>query len=361
MTGTSLRRELSLGLTCGGDNDGAGAGQDDSCNRDMLLSNFLQNQNNEEDNRVTQLQNTGPGFQTESDADPEEEVSNSDILKAVVEGHLLQHQHNVAIQRILDSLDKLNLSSTSKSSGSGGAAAAASSTSTQDQDVVVTDFREIKSAGDLTKFGFTFSAENKVVLCDLCQTEFKYSGLDYDGDIQSRDFMNLKKNLKGHLQSQKHVAKEVQKKKENEKDKQLLSRNQLAAQNLGRAVYANVKMRQSLEMFEDQVMILHLSGAEVGNINNSKNFVRKFRPELAAAVRQMKIKFLTSPTKATAFLPGFNFTGDGATTGKRSRQFMGINICVPDSLDLIQSIFLGADLLTEGKTGVLLTQSILKM
>ena len=217
MTGLSLRRELSLSLTSGGDNDGAGAGQDDSCNRDMLLSNFLQNQNNEKDNRVTQLQNPGPGFQTENDANPEEVVSNSDILKAVVEGNLLQHQQNVAIQRVFDLLDKLNLS---KPSGSVGAAAAASST--QDQDVVVTDFREIKSADDLRKFGFTFSAENKVVLCDLCQTEFKYSGLDYEGDIQSRDFINLKKNLKAHLQSQKHVAKEVQMKKEKEKTKKLL-------------------------------------------------------------------------------------------------------------------------------------------
>ena len=213
----SLRRELSLSLTSGGDNDGAGAGQDDSCNRDMLLSNFLQNQNNEKDNRVTQLQNPGPGFQTENDANPEEVVSNSDILKAVVEGNFLQHQQNVAIQRVLDSLDKLNLS---KPSGSVGAAAAASSK--QDQNVVVTDFREIKSADDLRKFGFTFSAENKVVLCDLCQTEFKYSGLDYEGDIQSRDFINLKKNLKAHLQSQKHVAKEVQMKKEKEKTKKLL-------------------------------------------------------------------------------------------------------------------------------------------
>ena len=51
--------------------------------------------------------------------------------------------------------------------------------------------------------------------------------------------MNLKGRLKVHLQSQKYVAKEVQKKKENEKDKQHLSRNQLAAQNLGWAVYAN--------------------------------------------------------------------------------------------------------------------------
>ena len=101
----SQKRALSLSLTSGGDNDGAGAGQDDSCNRDMLLSNFLQNQNNEKDNRVTQLQNPGPGFQTENDADPEEVVSNSDILKAVVEGNLLQHQQSVAIQRVLDSLD----------------------------------------------------------------------------------------------------------------------------------------------------------------------------------------------------------------------------------------------------------------
>ena len=45
--------------------------------------------------------------------------------------------------------------------------------------------------------------------------------------------MNLKGRLKVHLQSQKHVAKEVQKKKENEKDKQHLSRNQLASDRLG--------------------------------------------------------------------------------------------------------------------------------
>ena len=56
----------------------------------------------------------------------------------------------------------------------------------------------------------------------ICQTEFKYSGLDCEGDIQSRDFINLKKNLKAHLQSQKHVAKEVQMKKEKEKTKKLL-------------------------------------------------------------------------------------------------------------------------------------------
>ena len=119
----------------------------------LLLSNFLQNQNNEKDNRVTQLQNPGPGFQTENDANPEEVVSNSDILKAVVEGNLLQHQQNVAIQRVFDSLDKLNLS---KPSGSVGAAAAASST--QDQDVVVTDFREIKSADDLLESSDSHSA-----------------------------------------------------------------------------------------------------------------------------------------------------------------------------------------------------------
>ena len=132
-------------------------------------------------------------------------------------------------------------------------------------------------------------------------------------------------------------------------------------EDLTKPMHFNVKLRQSLKMFEEQVNILHLSGAEVGNINNSEIFVRKFRPELAAVVRQMKQKFLSSPLKATGCLPPFSFTADGATFKKISNQFMGINGPVPDSKDLIQSIFLAADHLTEGKTGVLLTQSILEM
>ena len=104
-----------------------------------------------------------------------------------------------------------------------------------------------------------------------------------------------------------------------------------------------------------------MSGAEVGNINNSENFVRNFRPALASAVRRLKTKFLTTPYKATGFLPPGSLTADGATAKRITRQFMGINLFVPDSEDLIQSVFLAADHLKEGKTGVLLTKSILEV
>ena len=40
---------------------------------------------------------------------------------------------------------------------------------------------------------------------------------------------------------------------------------------------------------------------------------------------------------------------------------MGCNMLVPDSQDLIQLVFLAADLLKEGKTGELLTKLILEM
>ena len=131
--------------------------------------------------------------------------------------------------------------------------------------------------------------------------------------------------------------------------------------NIGRLAYANIKLRQSLESFEDGLMVLHLSGAEVGNINNSEFFVRKFRPELASAIRQLLRKFLSTPMKSTGFLAPGSFSADGATFKDRCRQFMGFNVMVPDSADLIQSVFLAADLLLEGKTGALLTQSILKV
>ena len=173
--------------------------------------------------------------------------------------------------------------------------------------------------------------------------------------------MNMKGSVKKHLKSHQHITNEVQAKKDLEKNKHLLSRNHLAGMNLGRLVYSNVKLRQSLQAFEDHVNLLHMSGAEVGNINNSSMFVRKFRPELAKAVRQLKIKFLTTPMKATGHVPPVSLTADGATFKKRSRQFLGFNVLVYDGDELIQSIFLAADLLTEGKTGDLLTQSILKM
>lgn len=314
------------------------------------------------------LTHAGDSIETQRGENTTETVSNSEILNAVVQGNLLQHQINIAIQRISASIQTMSVSpGPSKTSAVvdsavvDSAVVASAVVDSSKKENGVPDFREVKSVKDLAKFGFTYSTENKVVSCDLCDIEFKYSGNDYEDNIQTREFMNIKGALKKHLKSQKHLTKETQAKREVEKNKQLLSRNQLAGLNLGRLVYANVKLRQSLKMFEEQVLILHLSGAEVGNINNSEIFVRKFRPELAEVVRQIKTKFLSTPLKATGFLPPGSFTADGATFKKRSRQFAGFTVPVPDSKELIQSIFLAADLLTDGKTGVLLTESILEM
>ena len=43
---------------------------------------------------------------------------------------------------------------------------------------------------------------------------------------------------------------------------------------------------------------------------------------------------------------------------RKTRQFIGVNVLVPDSHQLIQSVFLSAPVLHQGKTGKELTESI---
>ena len=43
---------------------------------------------------------------------------------------------------------------------------------------------------------------------------------------------------------------------------------------------------------------------------------------------------------------------------RKTRQFIGVNVLVPDSHQLIQSVFLSAPVLHQGKTGKALTESI---
>ena len=68
--------------------------------------------------------------------------------------------------------------------------------------------------------------------------------------------------------------------------------------------------------------------------------------------------FFSSPTVPTGFRPPLAYTAGGATFKRRCRQFHGVNVVVPDSQMLIESISLGQDVLTEGKTGELQVKSI---
>ena len=68
----------------------------------------------------------------------------------------------------------------------------------------------------------------------------------------------------------------------------------------------------------------------------------------------LQFHFGTNPLNKTLL------SGDGATYERRSRQFHGVNVIVPGSENLIVSISIGQDLLKSGKTGALLTESIIK-
>ena len=86
----------------------------------------------------------------------------------------------------------------------------------------------------------------------------------------------------------------------------------------------------------------------------------KLRPFIANSVRNLRFHFFSTHTPQTGFLPPISFTADGATYKRKCRQFHGCNVLISNSSDLIQSVSLGQDVLSEGKTGDLLTKSIVE-
>ena len=93
----------------------------------------------------------------------------------------------------------------------------------------------------------------------------------------------------------------------------MLSRNEKAGMIVTREAFKTIKLRNSVRSFEISLLLLSKAGEDIGNINNSKNFVPRIRPYLASAVRENKKSFFSAPSKETAFKRPVHLTSDGGT------------------------------------------------
>ena len=223
---------------------------------------------------------------------------------------------------------------------------------------LIQKFREARSIKDIENLGFSF--EDGILSCNICEEMFTFDEeeTDFTDKILSSQFRGLKKRVKKHLVTSKHIDKVTEKEEEDKQKVRIMSKNETAGMNVGRAAYACMKLRRSKREFETDIYLLKTAGAEVGNINHSENFLGKLRPYVSQSVKALVNNFFSSPTIPTGFCPPVAFTADGATFKRRCRQFHGVNVVVPDSQMLIESISLGQDVLTEGKSGDLLVKSI---
>ena len=128
---------------------------------------------------------------------------------------------------------------------------------------------------------------------------------------------------------------------------------------IARICYVEYKEGNSKRHFETEVLKASLNGTDLGNLNRLDPFPRKFRPFVKSEIHERTKTFFNSRLEQTGFKPALNISADKGTNVHRSRQFTTIKTCVPDSPNLISSIFLGEPVVKK-HDGIGVTDSIVE-
>ena len=110
---------------------------------------------------------------------------------------------------------------------------------------------------------------------------------------------------------------------------------------IGRICYLIYQEGRSKQSFEIEVVKAVKIGADMGDINHSKNFVDKFRPYVSDEVHKRTASFLTTRLVQTGYLPPLNIQADKGTNVHRTRQFLSVITVIPDSDCLLGCIYVG--------------------
>ena len=157
------------------------------------------------------------------------------------------------------------------------------------QKVPIFEYQEFKDGGE--------------VVCAVCSTSFKYSnGLMSDFTQEKRlglEFANLMGSLRRHVETKRHEKAEKELKHQELLKTKEDGRNSAIGQRLGRLVYYLVKNGRPDQDYTTLVQINGVNGCDMGEMNHSHNFVSKFLPSLAEAVKGRWRKVLSSPMVAT--------------------------------------------------------------
>ena len=104
--------------------------------------------------------------------------------------------------------------------------------------------------------------------------------------------------------------------------------------------YLNYQKARPLSDYGDLIAVNVQGEIDMGNINHSEYFARKFLPCVANVV-QNKVKFLSNLMTQTEFKSPVKIIAHKDTCKHRTRQLVSGLIVVSDADDLIQPIYLG--------------------
>ena len=126
---------------------------------------------------------------------------------------------------------------------------------------------------------------------------------DKDTNIMSRAFRNLKISVSRHLKRDRHQAAISQDEAQNIKIEKESSRNNAIALKIGRACYKLYYRGRLYTDYEDEILLLHRCGVDVGDINHSYKFSQKYLESVAEVIKDKVKGYLKTPLPQTGFPP----------------------------------------------------------
>ena len=207
-------------------------------------------------------------------------------------------------------------------------------------------WKECSSIDDINnKTDFVYRDEGKGYFeCEVCQRKVSEYGIelesDFRGKVQSSKFRNTKMSLKYHLEKKSHTENveklEVIEARETREE----NRSRKVGLNLGLLSYYLLHQGRPESDYTTLVDILDRSGSDVGDLNHSFNFVRKWSQSCSRVIERRVQTFFSSRLPQTGQKPKAKVNTDSATWQHRTRDVVGLTTVVPDSPKLIQSLYI---------------------
>ena len=127
-----------------------------------------------------------------------------------------------------------------------------------------------KSLQEIKNLGYLLFSEEMMMKCPLCpETKFKFDEKCFE-DFNDKDkqqppaFRSLKKSLKRHLNSIQHKINSNVQNQNKEESEKIYSLNMKAGMICGRVAYHNLRRGRPVRDYEEDLLILKLSGAQIG-------------------------------------------------------------------------------------------------
>ena len=153
-----------------------------------------------------------------------------------------------------------------------------------------------------------------------------------DNKYPTRNFRNLKINIKKHLTENKfHKEKQEILKNKTKLFENLKSRQEKVGLNIFRIRYNAIKQGKSLQTFESDITQAHLNGVDVGDINHSHKFTAGLDKAIYETMKDDLQKNMNTVLDATNNKRPAGIVFDKMTPNKRTGQIHGLIIPVPEN------------------------------